>query len=84
MGCSFFHANSAALERDIALSLIIMLDEIRKNLDEKNISGMLLTDLSKAFDCHVHDLMRAKLQAYGSEYNALRLVNLPLRQKTAN
>ena len=52
-----------------------MLDEIRKNLDEKNISGMLLTDLSKAFDCHAHDLMRAKLQAYGSEYNALHLIN---------
>ena len=49
------------------LSLISMLEEIRKNLDEKNISGMLLTDLSKAFDCLVHDLMIAKLHAYGFE-----------------
>ena len=47
------------------LSLIIMLEEIRKSLDEKNSSGMLLTDLSKAFDCLVHDLMIAKLHAYG-------------------
>ena len=50
-----------------------MLEEIRKNLDERNISGMLLTDLFKAFDCLVHDLMMAKLHAYGFEYNTLSL-----------
>ena len=31
---------------------------------------MLLTDLSKTFDCLVHDLRIAKLHAYGFEYNA--------------
>ena len=74
-------------ERDIALSLslIIMLEEIRKNLDERNTGGMLLTDLSKAFDCLVHDLMVAKLHAYGFEYNGIASgIMLPLRQKTAN
>ena len=67
------------------LSLIIMLEEIRKSLDEKNSSGMLLTDLSKAFDCLVHDLMIAKLHAYGFDYNALCLINSFLsgrRQRT--
>ena len=51
-----------------------MLEEIRKNLDERNTGDMLLTDLSKAFDCLVHDLMVAKLHAYGFEYNALSLI----------
>ena len=36
--------------------------------------GVLLTDLSKAFDCLVHDLFIAKLHAYGFDYMALKLM----------
>ena len=35
----------------------------------------LLTDLSKAFDCLVHDLFIAKLHAYGFDYLSLKLIH---------
>ena len=46
---------------------------------------MLLTDLSKAFDCLVYDLLIAKLNANGVDYNALSMINnylLDRKQRT--
>ena len=43
------------------------------SVDNGKVFGSLLTDLSKAFDCLPHDLF-AKLQAYGFDNKALRLV----------
>ena len=42
--------------------------------DRKRFCTAVLTDLSKAFDCICHDLLIAKLNAYGLERNALKLV----------
>ena len=54
--------------------LLVMTEIWRKALDEKKIAGAVLTDLSKAFDCLSHDLMIAKLAAYGFEKSALLFV----------
>ena len=37
-------------------------------------AGALLTDLSKAFDCLSHELLIAKVSAYGFSYHALKLI----------
>ena len=55
--------------------LIVMLENWKKCIDQKGFAGVLLTDLSKAFDCLVHDLMIAKLHAYGFRYQSLKLLH---------
>ena len=54
--------------------LMIMIETWRKALDQNNVAGGILTDLSKAFDCLSHDLLIAKLEAYGFGNSALKFV----------
>ena len=55
--------------------MIVMLEYVNENIDNGNFSGMLLTDLFKEFDGLLHDLLIAKLDAYGFDYNALHLIH---------
>ena len=52
--------------------LIRLREEWRENLDNKFTVRGVLMDLSNAFDCIPHDLLIAKLSAYGLSGNAMK------------
>ena len=51
-----------------------MVEKWSQCLDNGGVSGALLTDLSKAFDRTLHELLTAKLTAYGFGYNSLQML----------
>ena len=55
-------------------ALLNLLENWRYHLDNKEIVGAIFCDLSKAFDTLPHDLLIAKLEAYGFGYNSLKLI----------
>ena len=55
-------------------ALLRLVENCRSSLDMKRLAGAILTDLSKVFDCLNHNLLIAKLEAYGFSRSALKLV----------
>ena len=55
--------------------LITLIEKWKKSVDNGGVFGALFTDHSKAFDCLSHELLIAKLDAYGFDKSALKLVN---------
>ena len=53
------------LERDAVQSLRTMIKKLGASLDQNETCVMFLTDLFKGFDWLPHDLLIAKLHAYG-------------------
>ena len=55
-------------------ALVLLIERWKKELDAKGYSGAILMDLSKAFDTINHELLIAKLNAYGFSEKALALI----------
>ena len=56
-------------------ALLKLLENWRKHLDNNELIGTILLDLSKAFDTLAHDLIIAKLDAYGFCFKSLRFIS---------
>ena len=54
--------------------LLMMLETWKQATDNNKAFGALLTDLSKTFDCLSHDLLIAKLHAYGLDLASLKIL----------
>ena len=55
-------------------ALVALIEKFKESLDKGGYAGAMLMDLSKAFDTINHDLLIAKLHAYGVDQNALGLI----------
>ena len=61
--------------------LLRLIETWKNQLDNSCIVGAVLMDLSKAFDCIPHDLLIAKLNAYGFDESALCLIYSYLKNR---
>ena len=59
-----------------------MLEKWKASLDKGEYVDVIFMDLSKAFDTINHDLLLAKLKAYGFSHNALAFVLCYLKNRS--
>ena len=50
---------------------LVMTEKMKEARDNSKVCAAVLTDLSKAFDCLLHDLLIAKLHAFGFDHKFL-------------
>ena len=55
--------------------LISLIEKLKTSADNGGAFGALLTDLSKAFNCLLHEVLIAKLDAYDFDKSSLKLIH---------
>ena len=55
-------------------ALIALLEKWKVTMDNHGYAGSIIMDLSKAFDTINHELLVAKLDAYGFDRESLKLI----------
>ena len=58
------------------LALLSVIEKCKNILDKQGYGGVLLMDLSKAFDTLSHDLLTTKLHVYGFTRESLKLIKV--------
>ena len=61
--------------------LLVMIEKLRKIRDEKGAFAAPFTDLSKFFDCIPHQLLIAKLSAYGFDMKSVAFISAYLKNR---
>ena len=56
-------------------ALFKVIETMRGCIDQSGVCGMVLMVLSKAYDCLPHDLLLAKMEAYGFSVDSLKLIH---------
>ena len=64
--------------------MIRLIENWKKTLDGKSFVGAVLMDLSKTFDCIPHNLLIAKLNAYGFSGKTVTLIYSYLKRRKQN
>ena len=76
--CSFQQSYSAQR------AIVRLLEKFKISIDEGGKVGAVLMDLSKAFNCFRHDLLIAKMHAYGLSREPLTFINKTHKCTTAS
>ena len=61
--------------------LTVLIEKWKISLDKQGYAGAIIMDLSKTFDTIHHDLLLAKLNAYGFDRHSLLLIRNYLRNR---
>ena len=61
--------------------LLAMTEKMKEARDSNKVCAAVLTDLSKAFDCLLHDLLIEKLHAFGFDHKSLRVIHAYLNDR---
>ena len=60
---------------------LVMIEKMKEDRDKNKVCAAVLTDLSKAFDFLKHDLLLAKLHAFGFDFKPLRVMDAYLNSR---